>query len=128
MNGFKADIEKETLENDNFRKVIYTGTKIQLVLMCLEPGEEIGVEIHDGVDQFFRVESGECEAILDGESMQLKDDDVLIVPAGTEHNRINTSDVDDLKMYTIYAPANHPDGTLHTNKAEADEYERQHHN
>jgi mannose-6-phosphate isomerase-like protein (cupin superfamily) len=128
MNGFKADIEKETLENDNFRKVIYTGTKIQLVLMCLEPGEEIGVEIHDGVDQFFRVESGECEAILDGESMQLKDDDVLIVPAGTEHNLINTSDVDDLKMYTIYAPANHPDGTLHTNKAEADEYERQHHN
>jgi mannose-6-phosphate isomerase-like protein (cupin superfamily) len=128
MNGFKADIEKETLENDNFRKVIYTGTKMQLVLMCLEPGEEIGVEIHDGVDQFFRVESGECEAILDGESMQLKDDDVLIVPAGTEHNLINTSDVDDLKMYTIYAPANHPDGTLHTNKAEADEYERQHHN
>ena len=127
MIGFKTDIERDTLDNSNFRKVVYTGTKMQLVLMCLEPGEEIGTEVHHDVDQFFRVESGECKAVLNGEAIYLKDDEVLIVPAGTEHNLINISEVYDLKLYTIYAPANHPDGTIHATKAEADAYEEEHH-
>ncbi len=120
MNGYFANIEEETLKNENFRKVLYTGKHSQLVVMSLLPGEDIGLEVHDKVDQFFRFEVGEGKAILNGEEIYFKSEDVLIVPAGTKHNLINTSQTDKLKLYTIYSPANHPDGTIHVTKAEAE--------
>ena len=120
------NIETETLGNDNFRKVLYTGKHMQLVVMSLKPGEDIGEEVHETVDQFFRVEQGEAKVVIDGEENILKEDMVTIVPAGSLHNVINISDVD-LKLYTIYAPPNHPDGTVHKDKAEAEEYEKEHH-
>lgn len=107
-------IEDETLSNANYRKVLYTGF-MQLVLMKLNPGEEIGMEIHDGHDQFFRIEQGQATAILNGNEIQLKEDEALIVPAGTEHNIINSGD-SDLKLYTIYAPSEHPDNTVQVTK------------
>jgi len=119
MTGFHADIEAETLSNTNFRKVLFTGAHSQLVVMSLLPGEDIGMEVHANVDQFFRFESGEGKAILDGEEVVFKADDVVIIPAGTNHNIINTSAVEPLKLYTIYSPANHPEGTVHVTKAEA---------
>ena len=119
MVGFHTDIETETLNNTNFRKVIFTAPHSQLVLMTLQPSEDIGMEIHDNVDQFFRFEAGEGKAILDGEEIVFKANDVVIVPAGTNHNIINTSATEPLKLYTIYSPANHPDGTIHATKAEA---------
>lgn len=119
MKGYHADIEKETLDNNNFRKVLYTGQFSQLVVMSLLPGEDIGMEVHDHVDQFFRFESGEGKAVLDGEEVLFKADEVVIIPAGTNHNIINTSVTDPLKLYTIYSPANHPEGTVHTTKSEA---------
>ncbi len=119
MVGFHIDIEKASLENTNFRKVLFTAPHSQLVLMSLLPGEEIGMEIHEKVDQFFRFESGEGKAILNGEEILFKENDVLIVPAGTNHNFINTSATEPLKLYTVYSPANHPDGTVHKTKAEA---------
>ncbi len=119
MTGFHADIETETLSNTNFRKVLFTGAHSQLVLMSLLPSEEIGMEVHANVDQFFRFESGEGKAILDGEEILFKANDVVIIPAGTNHNIINVSDTNPLKLYTIYSPANHPDGTVHATKAEA---------
>ena len=124
--GYVDDIEEKTLDNNNFREVLYTGKHMQLVVMCLKPGEEIGEEIHDHVDQFFRVEQGEAKVIIDGKEDILKEDMVVIVPAGAQHNLINNSDID-LKLYTIYSPANHPDGTIHKDKAEADKYEEEHH-
>jgi mannose-6-phosphate isomerase-like protein (cupin superfamily) len=124
--GYIDDIEEKTLDNNNFREVLYTGKHMQLVVMCLKPGEEIGEEIHDHVDQFFRVEQGEAKVIIDGKEDILKEDMVVIVPAGAKHNLINNSDID-LKLYTIYSPANHPDGTIHKDKAEADKYEEEHH-
>lgn len=124
--GYVDDIEEKTLDNNNFREVLYTGKHMQLVVMCLKPGEEIGEEIHDHVDQFFRVEQGEAKVIIDGKEDILKEDMVVIVPAGAKHNLINNSDID-LKLYTIYSPANHPDGTIHKDKAEADKYEEEHH-
>mgnify|MGYP001597152626 CR=1 FL=1 len=120
MNGYFANIEEETLKNENFRKVLYTGKHSQLVVMSLLPGEDIGLEVNDKVDQFFRFEVGEGKAILNGEEIYFKSEDVLIVPAGTKHNLINTSQTDKLKLYTIYSPANHPDGTIHVTKAEAE--------
>ena len=120
MNGYFANIEEETLKNENFRKVLYKGKHSQLVVMSLLPGEDIGLEVHDKVDQFFRFEVGEGKAILNGEEIYFKSEDVLIVPAGTKHNLINTSQTDKLKLYTIYSPANHPDGTIHVTKAEAE--------
>jgi mannose-6-phosphate isomerase-like protein (cupin superfamily) len=120
------NIETETLGNDNFRKVLYTGKHMQLVVMSLKPGEDIGEEIHEHVDQFFRVEQGEAKVIIDGEESILKEDMVTIVPAGSLHNLFNISDVD-LKLYTIYAPPNHPDGTINKDKKEAEEYEKEHH-
>ena len=120
MTGYFAHIEEETIKNENFRKVLYTGKHAQLVLMSLLPGEEIGMEVHESVDQFFRFEVGEGKAILDGEETLFKDGDVVIVPAGTNHNIINTSTTDKLKLYTIYSPANHPDGTVQATKAEAE--------
>ena len=124
--GYIDDIEGKTLENNNFRKVLFTGKHMQLVVMCLKPGEDIGEEVHDHVDQFFRIEQGEAKVIIDGKEDTIKEDVVAIVPAGALHNVINTGDVD-LKLYTIYSPPNHPDGTVHKDKEEAEEYEREHH-
>jgi len=119
MTGYHADIESETLSNTNFRKVLFTGAYSQLVVMTLQPNEDIGMEVHGNVDQFFRFESGEGKAILDGEEVIFKADDVVIIPAGTNHNIINTSATEPLKLYTIYSPANHPEGTVHATRAEA---------
>ncbi len=119
MVGFHTNIETDTLANNNFRKVLFTAPHSQLVLMSLLPGEEIGMEVHADVDQFFRFEAGVGKAVLNGEEVSLKDGDVVIVPAGTNHNIINTSMTESLKLYTVYSPANHPDGTIHATKAEA---------
>lgn len=120
MSGYSIDIEKQTLENNNFREVLYTAPNLQLVVMTLKPGEEIGMETHEHGDQFFRVEAGEGEAILDGERHKLTDGSIVIIPQGVEHNIINTSADNDLKVYTIYAPPEHRDGVVHKTKAEAD--------
>lgn len=124
MNGYYGAIEDLTLKNTNFRKVLYTGSNMQLVLMCLKPGEEIGLESHHGHDQFFRFEAGTGQAFIDGETFEVKDGDSVIVPDGAEHNVTNTSATEDLKLYTIYAPPEHPDGTIHITKAEADTAEK----
>lgn len=120
MKGFVDDIEKLTEENDNFREVIYTGKHMQLVLMTIQPGEDIGLEVHEGHDQFFRIEEGEGEVIIDGVTTQIEDDDAIIVPAGAEHNVINTGD-EPLRLYTIYSPPEHRDGVLHPTKADETE-------
>lgn len=119
MAGYYGHIEEDTLENSFFRKVLYTGPHSQLVLMSLKPSEEIGEEVHTENDQFFRFEKGEGKVIIGGEEFNVKDGDVVIVPAGQMHNVINTSTSDALKMYTIYSPAHHPDGTIHETKEEA---------
>jgi mannose-6-phosphate isomerase-like protein (cupin superfamily) len=119
MKGFNSDIEKDTQENSNFRKVLYTGKHSQLVLMSLKPGEEIGMEVHHDNDQFFRFESGTGKVYIDGNEYAVKDGSAIIVPAGAEHNVIN-SGTQDLKMYTIYSPAHHKDGIVHATKAEAE--------
>ena len=119
MSGFKANIEEETLNNTNFRKVLFTGAHCQLVVMSLLPGEEIGSEVHPNVDQFFRIEKGQAKFVINGEESVLGAEWVAIVPAGAEHNVINIG-TEDLKLYTIYSPANHPDGTIHKTKAEAE--------
>lgn len=123
MKGFNANIEKETLENANFRKVLYTGKHSQLVLMSLKPKEEIGMEVHAENDQFFRFEKGEGKCIIDGNEYELKDGVAIIVPAGAQHNIINTSQTEDLKLYTIYSPAHHKDGIVRATKAEAESNE-----
>lgn len=125
--GYTDNIEDRTLENSNFRKVLFTGKYMQLVVMSLKPREDIGEEVHDTVDQFFRIEEGEAKVVMNGEETILTDDMVAIVPAGTLHNVINTSDTNDLKLYTIYAPANHPEGTIHATKEEAMAAEEEHH-
>lgn len=117
--GFVADIETETLKNTNFRKVLYTGRFSQLVLMCLEPGEEIGEEVHDDVDQFFRFEEGEGSVVIDGVAHAVKDGSAVIVPNGALHNVINTSKTANLKLYTIYSPPEHQDGVVRRTRAEA---------
>lgn len=128
MVGFVGNIEKETVSNDDFRRVLFTGRHSQLVLMSLNPREEIGLEVHETVDQFFRIEAGEAQIIMDGERREVRDGDALVVPAGTEHNVINTSATEKLKLYTIYSPANHKDGTIHKTKAEAEADEADHAN
>jgi mannose-6-phosphate isomerase-like protein (cupin superfamily) len=120
MKGFSADIEKSTLQNDKFRKVLYTGKHCQLVLMNLKPKEEIGMEVHAENDQFFRFEQGEGKCIIDGNEYALKDGSAIIVPAGARHNIVNTSATKSLKLYTIYAPAHHKDGIVRPTKAEAE--------
>ncbi len=121
MAGYVGPIEKQTLENSNFRKVLFTGKYEQLVVMSLKVGEEIGSEVHDNVDQFFRIEQGQAKFVFgEGEEHVVGDGDAVIVPAGTQHNVINASTTEDLKLYTIYSPPNHPDGTVHKTKAEAD--------
>lgn len=119
MVGFHTNIETDTLSNTNFRKVLFTGEHCQLVVMTLQPKEDIGMEVHANVDQFFRFESGEGKAVLNGEEVVFKANDVVIIPAGTNHNIINTSETEPLKLYTIYSPANHPAGTVHATKSEA---------
>jgi len=120
MRGFNTNIEKETLENKNFRKVLYTGKHSQLVLMSLKPNEEIGMEIHKDNDQFFRFERGEGRCVIDGNFYDVEDGSVIIVPAGAEHNIINISETEDLKLYTIYSPAHHKDGIVKATRAEAE--------
>jgi mannose-6-phosphate isomerase-like protein (cupin superfamily) len=120
MSGYSIDIEKKTIDNTNFREVLYTAPNLQLVVMTLKPGEEIGMETHDHGDQFFRVEAGEGEAILDGKTHKLTDGSIVIIPEKVEHNIINTSADKDLKVYTIYTPPEHKDGVIHKTKAEAD--------
>jgi mannose-6-phosphate isomerase-like protein (cupin superfamily) len=119
MKGFKSNIEKETLENSNFRKVLYTSKHSQLVLMCLQPGEEIGMEVHNENDQFFRFESGQGKCIIDGNEYDLKDGDAVVVPVGARHNIINVSSTEPLKLYTIYSPAHHKDGIVRKTKQDA---------
>lgn len=119
MNGYVANIEKETLENSNFRKVLFTGLHSQLVVMNLGAGEEIGMEVHPNVDQFLRIEKGTGKAILDGEESALEDGTAVIVPAGTNHNIVNTGTAE-MKLYTVYSPPNHKPGTVHPAKADAE--------
>ena len=120
MKGFHSDMEKDAVENDNFRRVLYTAKHCQLVLMSLRPNEEIGMEVHEDNDQFFRVEKGQGKCIIDGNEYALADGVVIIVPAGAQHNVINTSSAEALKLYTIYSPAHHRDGVIHATKAEAE--------
>lgn len=119
MKGYKANIEKLTEENNNFRKVLYTGKHCQLVLMNLKPGEEIGLETHTGNDQFFRFESGNGQVTIDGNVYEVGGGDAVIVPQGAEHNVVNVSDAEELKMYTIYSPAHHKDGIVRETKEDA---------
>ena len=128
MAGYVANIEKKSLENKYFREVLYTGPHSQLVVMSIAPGEDIGMETHKNVDQFFRVEAGIGRAVLNGKEYNLENGSAVVIPAGTEHNIINRSKSEPLKVYTIYSPPNHPDGTIHKDKAEALAYEKvQHH-
>jgi mannose-6-phosphate isomerase-like protein (cupin superfamily) len=117
--GFVADIERETVKNTDFRRVLYTGKFSQLVLMCLKPGEEIGEETHDDVDQFFRFEEGEGVVTIDGVEHAVKDGSAVIVPNGAKHNVLNTSRTADLKLYTIYSPPEHQDGIVRKTREEA---------
>lgn len=119
MTGYIGKIEELTLNNSYFRHVLFTAPHSQLVLMSLKPGEEIGSEVHPNVDQFFRFEKGQGKVVLNGEESVVSDGFAVVVPAGTEHNVINTSQTDELKLYTIYSPPNHPDGTIHKTKEEA---------
>ena len=121
MTGYAGPIERQTLENTNFRQVLFTGPHSQLVVMCLQPGEETGWETHAHVDQFFRLEQGEATFSLNGsEEHVVGVGDAVIVPAGTNHNVRNTSQKVSLRLYTIYSPPNHPKGTVHKTKADAD--------
>lgn len=118
MKGFVTNIEQEALENEDFRRVLYTAKNSQLVLMSLSAGEEIGEEVHD-VDQFIRVEEGEGQSVLDGVERDLTDGSAVVIPAGVRHNIKNTSTSDALKLYTLYAPPHHEDAVVHHTKAEA---------
>jgi len=126
MQWYYGNIEEETLDNTFFRKVLFTGPHSQLVVMSIPPGEEIGEEVHEGVDQFLRFEEGEGKVIVNGEEQAVADGDTVIVPDGSRHNVINTSDTKNLKLYTVYTPPNHPEGTIHKTKAEADLAEEHH--
>ncbi|MGA1974666.1 MAG: cupin domain-containing protein [Conexivisphaerales archaeon] len=128
MTGYFGSIEKQTLKNRYFRQVLFTGKHAQLVVMCLKKGEEIGNEVHINVDQFFRIEKGELKFVLNNgkETHLAKDGDAVIVPAGTWHNVINVSKGES-KLYTVYSPPNHPDGTIHKTKAEAEKAEEEEH-
>lgn len=120
MKGYHGEIEELTLENTNFRKVLYTGKHSQLVLMSLRPKEDIGMEIHNENDQFFRFEKGNGKVYIDGNEYDVKDGSAIIVPAGAEHNVVNISDSEELKLYTIYSPAHHKDGIVRATKEEAE--------
>ena len=122
MNGFIGNIEELTISNNNFRQVLFTGQHAQLVIMSLKPNEDIGVETHEIVDQFFRIEKGEGEVTINGKVSAVKDGDAFVVPAGVKHNLVNSSSENALKLYTIYSPPHHKDGVVHKTKsiAEAD--------
>ncbi len=120
MAGLVTNIEEKTLQNNNFREVIFTASHCQLVLMTLQPQEEIGSEVHENVDQFFRIEAGVGKVVIAGEESEIKDGFAIVIPAGTEHNVINTSADQMLKLYTIYTPPQHRDGVVHQTKAEAE--------
>ena len=119
MNGYVTNIEQASLDNEYFRQVLYTDKRMQLVVMSLKPLEEIGEEVHP-LDQFIRVEKGVGKSVLNGEEHELKDGSVVVIPQGTKHNIINTSKDQPMKLYTLYSPPNHKDGTIHKNKEEAD--------
>lgn len=121
MTGYVGGIEKQALENTYFRQVLFTAKHTQLVVMCLRPGEDIGDEVHSKVDQFFRIEQGEARFVFNEKEERLVyAGDAVVVPAGTYHNVVNTSKTAMLKLYTLYSPPNHPDGTVHKTKAEAE--------
>jgi len=120
MKGFHANIEKATLENNNFRKVLYTSKHSQLVLMSVKPKQELGMEVHKDNDQFFRFEQGQGKCIIDGNEYAVEDGFAIIVPAGAQHNIINVSETEDLRLYTIYSPAHHKDGIVRATKEEAE--------
>lgn len=121
MVAYVGAIETQTLKNTFFRQVLFTGKHAQLVVMCLQPGEEIGDEVHPNIDQFFRIEQGEAKFIFEEKQEHIvRDGGAVVVPAGTYHNVINTSKTAQLKLYTVYSPPNHPAGTVHATKAEAD--------
>ncbi|PIP17070.1 MAG: cupin [Candidatus Portnoybacteria bacterium CG23_combo_of_CG06-09_8_20_14_all_37_13] len=120
MKGYATNIEKDTLANKNFRQVLYTSKHSQLVLMSLKPKEEISLEIHPDNDQFFRFEKGQGQCVIDNNKYDIKDGSAVVVPAGAEHNIINTSDTEELKLYTIYSPAHHKDGIVRPTKEEAE--------
>lgn len=122
MKGFVEDIEELTDDNNDFRRVLYTGRHLQLVLMALKPGEDIGEEVHPDHDQFFRVEKGKGEVWIDGERTKIKSGDAILVPAGAKHNVVNIGDKS-LKLYTIYGPPDHRDGVVRTTKADAEAVE-----
>lgn len=119
MKGYVTNIEERALANSNFREVLYTDERVQLVVMSLLPGEEIGLEVHE-LDQFIRVEQGAGKAILDGVEHIIGDGSAVVVPKGTLHNIINTSTTEPMKLYTLYAPPNHKDGTVHKTRQEAE--------
>ncbi len=125
MKGFVTNIEKDAVGNEYFRKVLYTDSRVQLVVMSLLPNEEIGEEVHQ-LDQFIRVETGEGSAVLDGVAHEIRDGYAVVVPQGTRHNIINTSAEKPMKLYTLYAPPNHKDGTIHKTKADAEADENEH--
>ncbi len=128
MTGYAGPIEKLTEKNNYFRQVLFTGKHTQLVVMCLQKGEEIGNEVHANVDQFFRIETGEAKFVFNGSEEHLVGaGDAVVVPAGTYHNVINTSKTGQLRLYTLYSPPNHPDGTIHKTKAEAEAAEKAEH-
>jgi mannose-6-phosphate isomerase-like protein (cupin superfamily) len=128
MLAYFGPIEEQTLKNTFFRQVLFTGQHCQLVVMCLQPGDEIGNEVHAAVDQFFRIEQGEAKFVLNGtEEHVVRKDEAAIVPAGTFHNVINTSKNTRLKLYTVYSPPNHPAGTVHKTKADAEAAEAHEH-
>jgi mannose-6-phosphate isomerase-like protein (cupin superfamily) len=116
--GFVVDIETDTKQNDNFRKVLYTGKNSQLVLMSLKPGEDIGEEVHKDTDQFFRVDAGSGKVIINGNETEIKNGSAIVIPQGAKHNVINTGK-ENLKLYSIYSPPHHADGTIHKTKEEA---------
>lgn len=122
---FVSNIESETLENENFRKEIFTGEHLQITVMSINPGEDIGLETHPHTDQFLRVEQGSGKAIIGGQEYEIADAFGITIPAGMEHNVINTGTVA-LKMYSIYTPPNHPKGTVHATRADADAAEHSH--
>jgi mannose-6-phosphate isomerase-like protein (cupin superfamily) len=125
MKGYKTNIENETVENTDFRKVLYTGKHLQLVLMAIEPGGEIGEEVHKENDQFFRVESGTGRCIIDGNEYTIEDGDAIVVPAGAKHNILNTDAHTPLQLYTIYGPSHHKDGIVHHTREEAEKDEEE---
>lgn len=128
MSGFFVKLEEQTKTNTNFRKVLFTAAHSQLVLMSLKPSEDIGMEVHPDNDQFIRIDAGHGQAVIDGETFDLMDGSAVVIPAGSQHNIINLSGTEDLKLYTIYSPAHHPDGTIHVTKAEAMAAEAAEHN